>query len=541
MRFRLLASAAPLLVVVACSSSGGDDAFTSGRAGQTGRGGSAGAAGKTGTTPTDQTCVPGAGRACTCDGGGVGEEHCNDLGSGYDVCSCAGGAGGSSEEGGAAGADPSGGAGGETDPGSEGGDAGAAGDDTNASGAGGEEAAGNGGWAGNPFDFGGSGGDGGTGGSPPTGSCNTGDPNLDNDGDGFSAAQGDCNDCSPLVNPNAFEQAGDSVDNDCDGVVDNAGLACDEGLGPVVGTPSDAAKAIGICNIGVPANPDDPKDRKWGLIAASFSGISGAFQTTAPASGASTATQLGILPNFGSATPPQEGKSLFALSSGIARAPGQAGAPKNACTNDAEHSKKSNYPAGFPKAGACGTTGDAMDAIALDMRLRAPANAKGFKIRFKFFTCEYPEWVCDEYNDVFAILMSPSPLEAGDVMTDSNNELADIAFESTAAGAKNVIGVNNTSFLTACTKYGYGDLKKYTSCKGESGLAGSGFSDHAASSWLTTTVPLPTFAPGADRVFDLRFAIWDSADQALDSSAVVDGFEWETEAPEDTGTVIGKD
>jgi hypothetical protein len=43
---------------------------------------------------------------------------------------------------------------------------------------------------------------------------------FDDDGDGFSEDQGDCNDANAAINPDAVEIPGNSVDDDCDGVVD---------------------------------------------------------------------------------------------------------------------------------------------------------------------------------------------------------------------------------------------------------------------------------------------------------------------------------
>ena len=39
---------------------------------------------------------------------------------------------------------------------------------------------------------------------------------TDLDKDGFSKSDGDCNDANPLVNPEATEELGDGIDNDCD-------------------------------------------------------------------------------------------------------------------------------------------------------------------------------------------------------------------------------------------------------------------------------------------------------------------------------------
>ena len=49
---------------------------------------------------------------------------------------------------------------------------------------------------------------------------------VDNDGDGFTANQGDCNDNDASIYPGAIEICGDSIDQDCNG----SDLICPEDI-----------------------------------------------------------------------------------------------------------------------------------------------------------------------------------------------------------------------------------------------------------------------------------------------------------------------
>lgn len=50
---------------------------------------------------------------------------------------------------------------------------------------------------------------------------------LDDDSDGYTEAQGDCDDTDPLVHPTAVEVCNDDIDNDCNGVADCQDDACE--------------------------------------------------------------------------------------------------------------------------------------------------------------------------------------------------------------------------------------------------------------------------------------------------------------------------
>lgn len=391
---------------------------------------------------------------------------------------------------------------------------------------------------------------GGNGTGAGSGSCTT-DPNVDQDKDGWTGAQGDCNDCDPNVNPGAMDvvnyaQAGggaggaggggtktplpddQQVDEDCDGKarLPADDVTCDGALAIDSNDPFDAAKAMELCQK-AEENPTDPKMKKWGVTKAAFAAISGAPFTPKPPSVGKPELSYGIVPNFGTPTKPQGGKSMFVISAGEARAPGQKSYDAGSvCSWDKGYA--SAYPTGFPKQGTCGTTGDPHDGAALDMNIRVPTNAKTMKFNFRFFSCEFPQYTCSVFNDVFAALMFPDPLPMGDPMSPN------IAFENTASGKKNVIGVNNESFFTACS--GKPVSGTYPNCKGDADLKGSGFEGHAASAWLESQVPVK---PGT--IVTLRLAIWDSADGILDSTAVVDNFQFLAEEGTGVGTVIVPD
>jgi hypothetical protein len=283
---------------------------------------------------------------------------------------------------------------------------------------------------------------------------------------------------------------------------------------------------MGLCKVGVPDEGAGEKSKKgWGVIAAAFGGIAGPWLNSPRITQSDKNLDYGVLDAFGAATTPQEGVRVFALSSGEARAPGQPGFIPFGCSESLSIDKTSlfdtfAYPAGFPKNGTCGTTGEPYDGVGYDLKIRIPTNAKAMSFDYRFFTCEYPKYTCGPFNDVFAVLMSPSPLPANDPMGAPDGQSANVAFELAGGGVKNVIGVNNESFMTACEK-GASSKGNYANCAGTGDLAGTGFEKHGASAWLSSVVPV---TPGS--VIHLRLAVWDSNDPYLDSTVVVDNFQF---------------
>jgi len=348
-------------------------------------------------------------------------------------------------------------------------------------------------------------------GPPPTG-CNVpkNDPS-DNDKDGWSALDGDCNDCDALINPGAFDDASPSadggapVDTNCDGQPGGDTYECDDGLQIADNDAFNAAKAIGLCRKADAAATG--KDKTWGVLDARF----------VKADGTPGMKELshGILPQFGQNGNVQAGKTMLALSSGTARGPAMPGYQS---PQGAQMGTKCNPPIPDMDTPACPgvETGDPNDPAALEVMIRVPTNAKSFKFNLNFYTFEFPGYICSQFNDFFVTLMTPKPSGSSD---------GNISFDQD----NNPISVNN-SMLRACSAQSAGG-KNFTCPLGTALLQGTGFEGHAATGWLQTISPVE---PGT--TVKLRFAIWDSGDQILDSTVLVDNFAFSVEPASGTVT-----
>jgi hypothetical protein len=348
--------------------------------------------------------------------------------------------------------------------------------------------------------------------APAEGGMYTGplDPNADNDGDGYLYAD-DCYDRDPLVNPGAYDVAGDGVDNDCDGTIDNPPGSCDASLGLTSASGLDFAKALGLCQIADPAATG--KAKRWGVLSAKL--------TTSDGNGAPVARQYGIHPNWGSVTRPHEGSSLAVLSTGSARMPGQAGYLKPNSTIDST-TNENTPPPGWPRNSAgCQRpkTNLANDSVVLELKLRVPTNARAFTYDFDFQTSEYLGYVCSAFNDSYvAILKSGAPLDpshAGNISFDAMGDAINV----------------NSGFFEVCAP-GSKNGKTYACRLGRAELDGTGYSndgaDDGATSWLRTTANV---LPG--ETITLQFMIWNTSDHWLQSAVVLDNFQWSA-----TGTTV---
>ena len=383
------------------------------------------------------------------------------------------------------------------------------------------------------------------------------DEDVDEDGDGWTTCQGDCCDSTEcanpaLVNPGAYDVPGDGVDNDCDGMIDNAPLSCDQGLTTTSTNGLDFAKAIDICQT---TTTNDPL-RHWGVIDATFS--------LADGTGTANAKSHAILPHYGTGTTPQGGVNLMLISNGNAAGKND---PNYDSSISASMGTYSAWPSDFvsahgntlPNAPGCPSpasqamcdngshsiSGGGCDPIMLTMHIRVPTNANSFSLDTNFFSDEFPEYTCSQYNDFFVVLLDSMYSGTPANPTDKN-----LAFYT--SGTNNYpVGVNlaygNTGLFTQCVNGTVGcdgTAGTITTCTGVTELAGTGLDQPApfacdtnslmggGTGWLTTS---GNVTPG--EIMTLRIAIWDTSDDVLDSLAAIDGFKWAAEASQ-PGTVI---
>jgi hypothetical protein len=355
----------------------------------------------------------------------------------------------------------------------------------------------------------------------------------DHDGDGFSFMEGDCNDCDPNMNPGAFDVPNNHIDEDCDGTADNEPSGCDAKLALDSSDPYDGARAIDLCRKTTTAATG--RARMWGVVDAKFvapDGTDQCFEQPALLSDGG-ASSCAADPNFAlghgnlaklGVVMPRVGTHMLGISSGTARDPTDPGYSNVSGFNKAF---TVNAAPGFPApAPACPgvIAGQPHDGAALALTIRVPTNARSFSLDEDFFSYEFPHYICSSYNDTFVVEMTPAPTSSG----------ANIAFDQ----AGNPICVNN-SLLQVCDPQTAGG-KTFACPLGSSSLQSTGFGgdpdagseNHAATGWLTTTVNIDPSLLGKEMT--LLFAIWDSGDGSLDSTALLDGFTWSTQPGKST-------
>jgi hypothetical protein len=385
---------------------------------------------------------------------------------------------------------------------------------------------GSGGSSGDDGSVGSFGDDGPAGGQTTT--CDVTNPNDDMDKDGWTPNGGDCNDCDPNVNPGAIDVWHEPADGgpgywgneDCSGNPGDNAKPCDTGLALDDVTAGDGAKAIELCAT------TTTSERTYGVLSASYVRADG---TAVGAPGA----QVGIQTGWGTSVKVQGGASMLVLSSGYARSVGQTGACNGiSCVTNATGTPPTGFPEDDP---ACPPTPAIADDVALELQVRVPTNATGYSFNFKFYSFEYPNYVCDTkgYNDQFVALVDPPPMGAyvptgssfGNISFDSNNNPVSVNL-----GYFDVCDPTTPNrFASSCKSSGgtCPPLPNPYCPLGVGDLAGTGFDvwstdgPAGATRWLKTQAPV---TPGS--TITIRFAMWDAGNALFDSTVLVDNFQW---------------
>jgi hypothetical protein len=312
---------------------------------------------------------------------------------------------------------------------------------------------------------------------------------------------------------------------------------CDSGLPIDDADPAAFAHAIGVCT--------DAGTAGYGLVSATYARAFGA--SAAPATG-----QWGLLPSFGKVVRPREGAVMGALSTGYAREYDDASGVSQGQNSDFVASgggprdgtgyPTGQAPPGFPKAAqGCPQSNLVNDMIDVKLVLKAPPGATGFQFDFAFFSSEWPNYVCSDFNDAFiAYLTSSATTDNISFDTNHNPVAVNIDFfdrctSGAPVGCLRSNGPNPDPPLSTSTcsagaselaGTGFGDVDQ-TQCTGGNVAATLG----GSTGWLTTQAPIQ---PGEQ--FTLEFMIWDAGDGLLDSSVLIDHFQWIGGVPVTTGT-----
>ena len=307
---------------------------------------------------------------------------------------------------------------------------------------------------------------------------------YDDDGDGYSEEMGDCNDEEKLIGPESVEVATtlddggneipEGIDNDCDGVTDEALEPCDTGLNRTVDT--DYPKAMELCD--------------W---------VQGTQFVQSPDPSARN-----ILPDFGTYQP-HAGASVVTLSTGRAvDAAGPGYVNPGGIGGGTGFSNSAPHPLPQPDPGdGCGSADPptVQDYTELKYTIKVPPNASSLAFDFNFMSGEFPQFVCSPFDDTFLAILSSTSFN-GNISFDEQMRPVTI----------------NIGFFDVCQP------AQGPNCVSNAELSTSGFEAYGGTGWLHTVAPVT----GGETI-TLRFTLHDEGDNVLDSLVLMDNFSWGVE------------
>ncbi|HQN74337.1 MAG TPA: choice-of-anchor L domain-containing protein, partial [bacterium] len=308
--------------------------------------------------------------------------------------------------------------------------------------------------------------------------------------------------------------SGDSGDSGNSGNTGNSGEiitpVCDSLIASDTKDPADLAKAMELCPVSI--------EFPYGLQSALLTFSDGTGSGDVPDG------QYAVYESFGSSIVPVSGDAFLLFSTGAVADPVSNLSVNNAKTHNAPSDWYETNGNNFPASPDCKdhdpSNNPARDSVMLTLDIKAPVNAKSFSFDAYFFSADYSAYVCTQFNDFFvALLDSAYSTDTPDFQNPFDKNLA-------VDENGNSLGVNfvMSGLFTVC-KLPDGemtDLNKY--CEGSESLAGTGYENHGATGWLKVKGNIV-----AGEEFKLRLALWDSADQILDSLVILDNWKWHKE------------
>jgi len=402
----------------------------------------------------------------------------------------------------------------------------------------------------------------------PTGTCVAAD---DCDGDGYKKPA-DCNDNDPTVNPSGYDFAGDMIDNDCNGTVDDPVASCS----PTDLNATDAtsyARALELCaqkGTSSTGKPFDPLvSAAWGTVAGKGSKLTFSFLGTPQLTNAGTVTlahkdnTAKLYSSFGS-NAARAGGSLALLSTGSVGVADPRGPAINTSnrwfTNGTDKLLVDDGCAALGlDATDCaaltgGTSGSKIavtDLTMLTLKIKAPSNAKAMSFDFGFFSTEFNEFWKTSFNDAFFAVVKGRLISGKNVAKDTSGKgiTVNSGFFQLCPVAPGPKGINKTEALVNCvgnagnaTKGIFGTLAG-TNFDG----AGIGSTDNTVTSfelgskkyvygggsgWLTAK-----FGVEPNEEFEIKLYVVDAGDGILDSAVMLDNVKWEKAPPK---TITGE-
>jgi hypothetical protein len=373
----------------------------------------------------------------------------------------------------------------------------------------------------------------------------------DCDKDGYKAVDGDCNDLDGTINPEAFDFLADTIDNDCNGTVDDPVANC--AADPTSKDAIQVVRSMDMCKQKTRTKTGAVFDA---LTKAEWYSTKTKGITTTIVPGNEHGIAVGIFSVFGS-NGPRNGVGMLALQSG----PVLGKDPRASAWMDGGGAKIADGCAAIPlniddcksltNGTAAGTPTPISDYTELRLTIQVPSNAQAMTFDFSFLSTEFNQYWHSAYNDAFFAIVTTKkfttnvakdatgsaitvnsgffqlcplpPGPAGIIAPEALKNCVGIAGDKTKSIFGTLAGTNFDG-----TGIGKTDDTVTDPTSGKKFIYGGG------SGWLTTK-----FAVEPGETITLRLMIMDTSDGYLDSGALIDNMSWEKAPPKiatgDTG------